>query len=170
MEEWRDIKGYEGLCQVSNMGRVKSLNYNHTGKEGLLKQIQDKDGYLTVHFHYGGVNKKARVHRLVAEAFIPNPDNLPQVNHKNEIKDDNRVENLEFCDANYNNNYGTRGQRISKKRGYEVYQYDLNGELIGKYPSVMEVQRQLGFWNGSISGCCRGEYKTAYGYKWSYKK
>lgn len=166
MEEWRDIKGYEGLYQVSTMGRVKSIRY---GKERILKPNEDGWGYFRVRLFKNGQRKAYKVHRLVAEAFLDNPDNLPQVNHKNEDKSDNRVENLEFCDCRYNINYGTGIQRRAKKQSKTVYQYSLDGQLIKEYPSVHEVERQLGYAQTYISKCCLDKCKQAYGYKWSYK-
>lgn len=172
MEEWRDIKDYEGLYQVSNLGRVKSF---HRNKEKLLKLNPVKDGYLCVYLFKNGKGKQNQVHRLVAEAFIPNHYNLPQVNHKNEIKTDNRVENLEFCDCRYNVNYGTAIQRRKEKRlngvqSKPVYQYTLDGEFVAEYPSTREIERQLGFYQTGISSVCLGKGKTYKGYIWKYKE
>ena len=113
IEEWRDIEGYSGLYQVSNLGRVKSLNYRRTGKEGILKEAKRRDGYLDLCLCKNKKNKQYLTHRLVAMAFIENPNNYPMVNHKNEIKTDNRASNLEYCDALYNANYGTRNERMA---------------------------------------------------------
>ena len=114
--------------------------------------------------------KNLRVNRLVAEAFISNPNNLPQVNHKNEIKDDNRVENLEWCDAKYNNNFGTRKERVAEKLSKPVLQINkTTNEIISEFPSTIEVKRQLGINHTSISQCCNGKRNTAGGYKWQYK-
>ena len=123
MEEiWKDIKGYEGLYQVSNTGKVKSLEklkWNGRGYQKLPERIMKGKkcgrGYLQVRLFKDGKSKNYYLHRLVAVAFIPNPDNLPQVNHRNEIKTDNCVDNLEWCDAKYNSNYGTKNQRIAEK-------------------------------------------------------
>lgn len=104
MEEWRPINGYEGLYEVSNLGRIKSLNCNHTKKEGILKLYNDKDGYLMVKLSKDKNNRLFRVHRLVAEAFIPNPENKPCVDHINTIKNDNRVENLRWVTYKENSN------------------------------------------------------------------
>ena len=112
-EVWKDIECYEGKYQVSNLGNVKSLNYNHTGKEKLLKPI-NANGYLTVHLSINNNKKKYKIHRLVAEAFIENHKDLQIINHKDENKSNNCVANLEWCDTLYNNNYGTRNQRVSK--------------------------------------------------------
>lgn len=177
LEIWKDIDGYEGLYQVSNLGRVKSLNYKRTGKEKILKAGKNSDGYLQVGLHKQGEEKKYLVHRLVAQAFIPNPNNLPQVNHINEDKTDNRVEeqytNLEWINNFDNCNHGTRNVRISKaningKISKKVKQYSLEGEFIKEFQSTMEVERQLGFSNGNISSCCSGRYKQAYGFIWKY--
>lgn len=168
-EVWVDIRGYGGLYQISNWGRVKSLNYNRTGKERLLKNSIDKYGYFCITLYKNGKKKKFLIHRLVAETFIPNTNNLPQVNHINEDKTDNRVENLEYCDCKYNCNYGTRNQRRAKTQSKAVLQYSLDGTLIQEFPSTKEVERQLGFSHGNISRCCNGKHKQVYGFKWLYK-
>ena len=115
-EEWRDIKGYEGKYQVSNLGRVKSLNYNRTGKENILSSTPDKGGYLIVNLYKKGKRRGFSVHKLVALHFIPNLNNFSEVNHKDENKSNNCVENLEWCDRKYNVNYGTRNKRDSEKK------------------------------------------------------
>lgn len=165
MEEiWRDIKGYEGLYQVSNLGRVKSLNYNHTKKEKILTNNKHNTNYLSVTLVKNKVKKQILVHRLVAEAFIPNKYNYPIVNHKNEDKSNNKVDNLEWCTYEYNNNYGTRVVKTTK----QVYQYTLDGQLIKKWKSINEIQRILGFKTGGICNCCKCRTNTAYGFKWRY--
>ena len=116
MEEiWKDIEGYEGLYQVSNLGRVKSFprKGTHTTKERILKLTKSNKNYVIVILKNNYIQKAKSVHRLVAEAFIPNPNNLPQVNHKDENKLNNKVDNLEWCDNIYNCNYGTRNKRLS---------------------------------------------------------
>ena len=128
-EEWRPIVGYEGLYEVSNTGQVRGLDryvkysdgriYLHKGK--VLSPIKDRDGYLQVNLCYSGRINSIKIHRLVAQAFIPNPDNLPQVNHKDEVKTNNNVDNLEWCDSKYNLNYGTRKDKVREsqlKSGY----------------------------------------------------
>lgn len=120
IEIWKDIEGYEGLYEVSSYGRVRSLQRTRKGSYGSIRIVYekilnhkiDKDGYHTVSLSKEGKMKYIRVHRLVAQAFIPNPDNLPQVNHRDEDKSNNCVENLEWCDAKYNSNYGTAKERM----------------------------------------------------------
>ena len=120
-EIWKDIEGYEGYYQVSNRGRVKSLERDVVKKDGtiihcnekLKINVHDQKGYQMVKLHKNGSGSMKKVHRLVAQAFIPNPNNLPQVNHMDEVKSNNSVDNLEWCDSKYNNNYGTKKQRIS---------------------------------------------------------
>ena len=119
-ETWKDIEGYEGLYQVSNLGKVKSLNYNKTSESKLLKLQKNSNGYTRVVLYKNRKPKVCLVHRLVAQAFIPNPNNLPQINHKDEDKANNSVDNLEWCTYLYNNTYGTAIERATEKRkGYK---------------------------------------------------
>ena len=113
IEEWRPVVGYEGLYEVSSYGRVRSLDrfYYRLHKGKVLSPTKDRYGYLTVTLNCNGKSKTIKIHRLVAQAFIENPDNLPQVNHKDEVKSNNCVDNLEWCSAKYNNNFGTRQER-----------------------------------------------------------
>ena len=123
-EIFKDIKGYEGLYQVSNYGRVKSLyriQIMPTGgkriiEERILKTIKNKKGYIGVHLSKNNKDKTVYIHRLVAQAFIPNPNNYPQVNHKDEDKTNNHVDNLEWCTAKYNSNYGHRNDKIGRRK------------------------------------------------------
>lgn len=167
-EIFKDIKGYEGLYQISNFGNVKSLQRD---KEKLLRQYI-KRGYFQVGLSKEGTVAWKSVHRLVAEAFIDNPDNLPQVNHKDEDKTNNRVDNLEWCTADYNNKYGTRTKRATKSNSKPIIQLNLNGEIIKEWRSAAEVEKELGFNDEFISDCAKQKYgrKTAYGYKWRYKE
>lgn len=181
MEEeiWKDIEGYEGLYQVSNLGRVKSLArvdaIGHFRKEKILSTYCVR-GYLLVTLCKNKKQTHFFVHRLVATAFIPNPDNLPVINHKSENKNENNIENLEWCTHNYNCNYGTRNKRSSKAQlnridcSKRVYQYTLDGVFVREWPSAKEIERQLGFANQSINKCCNGKLKQAYGYIWRFKE
>ena len=166
-ELWRDIVNYEGLYQVSSLGRVKSLKF---GKERILRLIDGGKGYLIVNLHKDGKAKNHYVHRLIAEAFIPNPDNLPEINHIDEDKTNNCVKNLEWCDRIYNNNYGTRNIKVSKSRSKPVLQLTLDGQLVREWPSTIEAEQQGGFQHSLISSCCSGKRNTHSGYVWKYKK
>ena len=170
MEIWKDIVGYENLYQVSNLGRVKSLNYLQKGKEQILKGFKVTSGYLAVNLSKDGKSKTHTIHRLVAKTFIENPDNLPQVNHKDECKTNNRLDNLEWCSSKYNCNYGTRNKRQSEiLTNYPKFSKQVLCVETGKiYPSAMQVKRELGFAGGNISAVCRGKGKTAYGFHWKY--
>ena len=167
MEEWRDIKGYEGKYQVSSHGRVKSLNYHREGKEKILKPEVLKKGYLRVDLHNGAKRNKIQVHRLVAEAFIDNPNNYPQVNHKDENKQNNHVENLEWCTNKYNANYGTKLEKISKGKNWRASKVECieTGEI---FDSLIEAEEKYNIKYQSISACCRGITYTAGGYTWKY--
>lgn len=178
-EIWLPIKGYENY-HISNIGRVKSLErtdsytlngktiYRHK-KEIILKQCYDGNGYLMVRL-FNTVSPKGRlfkVHRLVGEVFIPNPNNLPCINHIDEDKTNNVVENLEWCDVSYNNKYGTRLTRAIEKEKIPIEAFDTYGNIILQFESVNEAKRN-GFLNAGE--CCRGKYKTCGGYKWRYVK
>lgn len=173
MEEvWKDVEGYEGLYQVSNKGNVKSLNYHKTKKEKVLKHFIGIDGYLRVSLCKNKTIKRFLVHRLVSNAFLPNPHNFPCVNHKDENKQNNVVSNLEWCTHKYNTNYGTSIARRAKSISKQVYQYSKDGVLISVFNSTNEAQRQ-GFSQGNVAACCRNCYKregnNVYkGYIWSY--
>jgi hypothetical protein len=155
-----DIEGFENLYQISNLGRVYSLI---RGK--FLKTCKDKDNYRQITLHKDGKIKNYRIHRLVALAFIPNPLNLPEVNHRDENPSNNRVENLEWCDRKYNNNYGTRTEKCSKP----VLQFTREGKFIKEYPSLIEAERQTKIFNQNISSCCLGKRKSCGGFVWRYK-
>ena len=171
-EIWRDITGYEGYYQVSDQGRVKSLerknSYGRTVKERILKPAVKPTGYVEVNLYAGGKQKALTVHRLVCQAFHENPDNKSDVNHINENKTDNRACNLEWCTRKENCNHGSRNERVAKAQSKPVAQYAKDGELINVWPSTMEVGRQTGFSQGGISQAANGKYKQAYGYIWKY--
>ena len=185
MEEiWKDIQGYEGKYQVSNYGNVKSLNFNRKNKEQPLKPQLLTKGYLGVRLYKNGIGETLKIHRLVAQAFIPNPKQYPEVNHKDENKQNNFVwinedgsvdlekSNLEWCSTYYNCNYGTRNNRVAIINGTGskiVLQFDSNGNLIKEFPSIGEVIRYYGYSRSSISKCCNGKCKQAYGYIWKFK-
>ena len=170
-EIWKDIEEYEGLYQVSDNGRVRSLKY---GKERILKPERCKNGYLRVNLCKNEKQKHFLVHRLVALTFITNPNNLPQINHKDEDKTNNSVQNLEWCDQKYNHNYGTINQRISEKMtngklSKPVLQFTLDGKFVREFKSGMDIKRNLGYSCGNISSCCLGKRKSANGFIWKYK-
>lgn len=190
-EKWKPVKGYEELYEVSNMGRVKSLNYNHTGKERILKSCKNSAGYLIIELYKNGIGKCYTIHRLVAEAFIPNIDNLPDINHKDENKANNYVNNLEWCTTKYNINYGTAKTRIAEKMTgrkltnehiKKIAEKNTNNPKISKpviginkvsgliveFPSAREAERQTGINHGNIAQCCKGKYKSAGGFLWFY--
>ena len=188
-EIWRtavyDDEIYEGLYKVSNLGKILSLNYNHTGKPDLMNPSDNGRGYLVVHLRKNGESKTCKVHRLVAETFLPNPENLPEVNHKDENKKNNFVflnedgtvnkkrSNLEWKTHKDNINHGTRNERAAKantngKLSKKVLQLSLTGELICEYPSIRECGRN-GFDHGAVCNCCNGKQKTHKGFRFMYK-
>ena len=170
-EIWCPIKGFEGLYEVSNYGRVRSIKF---GKEKILKTSRNTNGYLFVSIRKNGHRKNCRVHRLVAETFIPNPSNLSEINHLDEDKDNNLVQNLEWCDRKSNCNFGTRNKRISQKLtngklSKSVIQYSKNGEFIKEWQSLHDIERNLNYSKGNISSCCTGRRKNAYNFIWKFK-
>lgn len=199
MEEiWKDVVGYEGLYQVSNFGRVRSLGHDKWHKGRIIKPHYDgRKHYLFVQIYKNKNSKKINVHRLVAETFIPNPQNLPQVNHKDENKINNCVWNLEWCTNKYNINYNNKSamKRAIKTR-YERYdvkelvaktkaakikngsysaeipvnQFTWSGKFIARYISCVEAHKQTGVQMRVISKCCRGIYKQGGGFVWLYDK
>lgn len=178
-EIWKDIPEYENFYQISSLGRVKSLERNvWNGKvycvhrERILKPMKNSDGYLQVVLFKGGIRKSFKIHRLVCNAFLPNPYNLPEVNHINEDKTDNRLENLEFCDHIYNCNFGTRNERAAKGKTNHIKLSKkvkcLETGIV--YPSIQEIERQLGFAHNQISCCCNKKYgyKTVKGFHFEW--
>ena len=165
-EIWCPIKGYESIYEVSDQGRVKSIGY---GKERVLKPGRNGGGYLQVYLCKNGEQKKCLVHRLVAQTFITNPQNLPEVNHKDENKTNNSVQNLEWCSSKYNANFGTRTQRQAEKLSKPILQYTKSGVFVGEWKSTRDVERNLGFNHVNISSCCTGKLKSAYNFIWKYK-
>ena len=152
MEEiWKDIEGYEGRYQVSNLGRVRSVprewdqfnrhgTLSHYRTEGSIIKPLFLKGYITVGLRSDPSHfKRIPVHRLVAQAFIQNPDGLPQVNHKDEDKTNNRADNLEWCTAKYNANFGTRQYRIGKAKSKGIGKYDLQGHLVSTFATRKEA-------------------------------
>ena len=176
-EIWRDIKDYPNYM-VSNLGRVKSVNYRRTGEEQILRQIKITNGYLQVGLYKNGNFKPHYVHRLVAEAFIDNPNNLPHIDHINTDRTDNRVCNLRWVTQKENNNTPLTKNKISNfmigKKGVKhpkskpIIQFSKDGEFIKKWNSGMDAQRELELFSSSIFACCKGKLKTAGGFKWSY--
>ncbi len=181
METWKDIRGYEGLYQISDLGRIRSLgrvvnakgNSKSKKRERILTQEITVFGYCRVRlFNSDGKAKHYAVHRLVAQEFIGNPEGF-EINHKNEIKTDNRVENLEIVTSKQNCNYGTRNERLSKKNtankdiwSKKVVQKDKAGNVIAVYDSRLEAERQTGLSNREIGRVCNGKRKTHKGYIW----
>lgn len=159
IEEWKDIKGFEGKYYVDIYGNV----YNN---EKRLKHHADKEGYRVITLYKNNKSYGRKIHRLVAEAFIPNPENKAQVNHIDEDKTNNMVSNLEWVTAKENINHGTRNERVSKP----VKVIDIaNGEY-NYYPSATECARQLGLNQGNIVSCLKGKRKTCGGYTFKYKE
>lgn len=183
MEEiWKDIQGYKGYYQVSNFGRVKSVAHKQPNSIGRVRNYPERiitlhkdnrknKGYLSACLSVNGEKVLKQVHRLVAIAFIANPNNLPQVNHKDEDVANNRVDNLEWCSAEYNLNYGQRNKRASDSRGRNVIQLSINGDIINEHTGTRNAARNIGVnpdGGANIAACCKGKKKTAYGYKWQW--
>lgn len=185
IEIWRDIKGFEGYYQISNLGNIKGLDRkvkSSKSKSGfrLVKSKPiathiDKYGYVSVRLRKEGKTKAFTIHRLVAIAFIPNPNNYPSINHIDENKLNNNVQNLEWCTVRYNNLYNNRQKKINKKlqltnkNSKAVLQYTLNGKLLKEFISIKDAARKTGINRKSISDCCRGILKIGNGFVWKFK-
>ena len=183
IEVWKtaiyDGEPYEGF-EVSNLGRIMSLNYRRTGRAELLTPSDNGYGYLQVHLRKNGKPKWCYVHRLIAETFLENPENIPQVNHKDENKTNNFVflnedgtvnkekSNLEWKNPKENSNHGTRNERIAKALSKPVLQLSLSGDLIREWPSIAECGRN-GFSLSAVCKCCNGKQKTHKGFRFQYK-
>lgn len=187
MEIWKPVVGYEGLYEVSNLGRVRSVSrivhtkrgndeYDYHVKGKVVEPQERRHGYLAV-FLYGKESKNGRftqksVHRLVAEAFIPNPNGYSEVNHRDENKQNNVLENLEWCDHKQNCHHGTAIKRrvakqVNGKKSKPVDQLDMNGRYIKTFPSMQEASRN-GYAAANVYRAIHGQYSHAYGYKWRY--
>lgn len=172
-EKWKDIQGYEGLYQVSNLGRVRSFSDKKKGGFLSLKR-KDRGGYIYVVLCRDGIHQTKKVHRLVAEAFLSNPEGLPFINHKDEVKTNNRVDNLEFCTQKYNVNYGTgiqkaKDTRQKNKIGFKPVYAFKDGVLVAEYDSITEAARQMGTTKNQIWSCCKRINKSCCNLQWSYE-
>ena len=183
-EVWRDIVGYEGVYQVSDKGDVHSVKRRDVmGREcggRTLKSLRNKNGYLHVHLYKNGIMKSKWIHRLVAEVFIPNPEKFLEVNHRDEVKDNNELSNLEWCDSRYNKNYGTSIKISCQKRCKKVKAVNVESGEVLKFSSVKEAGCK-GYAQGYVSKACRGVYKGSNGklidggnlyrgHRWSYEE
>lgn len=182
MEIWKDIEGYEGYYQVSNWGNVRSLDFRRRGTVSLLRQNKASQGYLIVRLFKNKKWKNCYVHRLVGMAFLENPNCFKEINHKDENKQNNHVDNLEWCTPKFNTNYSRlkhperyfttiNGKRTTKKTKYSsipINQLSLNGDLIKKWNNIAEIVRTLKFHNTAITECCQMKREKAYGYKWEF--
>lgn len=168
LEIWKDIPNYEGLYQASNLGSIKNSR-----TEKILKPRIDKNGYFKHILYIKGVPKEFRTHRLIALTFIENPNNLPQVNHIDENKENNCVDNLEWIDAKGNSNHATRNRRVaigvkksSKKK--PVNQYDLDGNFIKTWESLREIERELNIAHSNLSLAIKNKDGIMNNYKWQF--
>lgn len=168
-EIWKDIKDYEGLYKISNLGRVKNK------KNYILKLRKDRKGYLIAYLYKKQKMKCKKVHRLVAQAFIENNNNKPQINHINGLKEDNKVENLEWVTPSENINHAYKKGLHKKYYGSNhnnarsIIQYDIKGNFIKEWGSIIEAAKSYNTSEENIYSCLNKKSKTAKGYKWEYK-
>ncbi len=171
-EQWKVIPGYENY-EISNMGNVRNTNYHRMGITKMLRPKITNTGYLEVELCKNCTKKSIRVHQLVAQAFIENPNNYSSINHKDENKKNNMVDNLEWCTAAYNNNYGTHNYRVGialKNRtdhSKPIIAKDANGKEL-YFPSIKEAERILGVDHSGVCKVLKGKYERMYGYEWRY--
>lgn len=179
-EVWKDIEGFEGKYQVSNLGNVKSLNYRNQGYSQNLVPKKNNQGYLWVELRRNGESKCCLIHRLVADAFIENLKNYPIINHKDENPLNNAVDNLEWCDISYNVIYSLKRKgkyrenkivRRRKNRNLKekhIIQKTIDDKFIRDWKNLGEIVRSTNMNRWSITQCCTGDRKTAHGYKWDF--
>ena len=165
IEIWKPINGYEGLYEISSYGRVKSLCAGRWHTTIIRKLVPDKDGYMTVLLKKDGKYTNLKVHRLVAMAFLPNPDNCREVNHKDEDKANNRIENLEWCSRQYNQTYNGLHSRVFCK---PIIQLSPSGVEIARYDSIRNAMKATGANETCISEVLNNKRKTAGGFIWAY--
>ena len=158
----KDIKGYENIYGITSCGKVWSYR-----NECFLKPDISNKGYLRVQLWKDGKMKHYSLHRLVADAYIPNPKKLTQVNHKDENKANNCLQNLEWCDSKYNANYGTRNEKVSNSLKIPILQFSLDGELVREWSSATDVGNEV---RRGINNCLKGRSKSSYGFIWKYKE
>jgi len=171
-EQWEDVQGYEGIYQVSSLGRVKSLSRtvvtNGTCRkinEKILKDNIDKHGYVYYFLYKNGKCQRVKCHRLVAKTFLDNPNGYNLINHKDENKRNNAISNLEWCDPAYNLNYGNRSKKYMKP----VLMIDSDSkEVIRKFDSLKQVETELHISHSKVSAVCYGKRKTAGGFCWRF--
>lgn len=166
MEEeiWKNIEGYDGMYRISNLGNVYSKHINRNLKPG-----KTQDGYLYVMLRKDRKQRIHLIHRLIATYFIPNPDNLPVINHKDENKTNNSIDNLEWCTYSYNNTYNGIHEKSVKLISKHIYVYNDNGELVSEYDSTRDAARKLNYSFGCIAMCCNNQLLTYKNLVWSYK-
>ena len=173
-EEWRDIKGFEGIYQVSNEGRVRSLDHVTAGRhwKGKVLSAAVKAGYPSVRLSNGAEKRSCRVHRLVAEAFLDNPETLPEVNHIDGNKNNNHVDNLEWCTSKKNKVHAwiIGLTKLPPAQAPRPVIQILEGREIASYASMEIAEIITGIDAGTICGCCKGKRKSAGGYNWKYKE
>lgn len=176
--EWKPIKDFEGIYEISNDGIVRSLNHKRKNKNGIYIQkgkvlkcgINKKTGYKMVSLSKNGKSKTKYIHKLVAETFLDNPNNYECINHKDENKLNNDIDNLEFCTKKYNCRYGNRNKKIAEKLSKKINQYDLEGNFIKTWDSSVQIERTININQRNVCLCCKGKRKTVGGYIWSYAK
>lgn len=170
LSKWIDIEGFEGKYQINRNGVVRALwrsnQYGRSYRKHILRQVVGRDGYCRVYLTKNGKTRCYLVHRLVAQAFIPNPNNFPQINHKSEVKTENTAENLEWCDGKYNMRYGTRLERWRKQVSKPIKQMTKDGKTVAIWDSAADVNKKIGYDASSIRAVVRGKRKSAYGYVW----
>ena len=175
MEEvWKDIKGFEGLYQISTMGNVKGLNWRNTGQSRKLVPKISNKGYAHVHLYKNGFQKDSTIHRLVAKHFLANAADYQEINHKDENPLNNNVDNLEWCDHLYNvrcyinNHVNTKKKGIPYKQTPKIEQRTHDGTLLQTWDSFIQIKHKLNKNESSIRDCCSGKRQQAYGYLWAF--